>query len=363
MDWILPHGVYDGGHCLGHDLAIQLDQGQLIALTIADNLPPDTQIKKVDAIAAFGLFDTQVNGGAGVLLNNLPTAEGVEHIAKAHRALGTEFILPTVISDTTDVIRRAAEGVLAQLGRDGVLGIHIEGPHINPLNRGTHRQDRIRAFDAETLDTIKTLRKWDCPVLLTLAPECVKSETIAILDQMGVVVSAGHSAADAEQTRQAIEAGLKAVTHLHNGMSPMTGRAPGLVGVSILSELWCGLIADGHHVSTDMIRLTLRACGHHDRIVLVSDAMPTVGGCDSFLLYDEEIHVDGGKLINKAGSLAGAHVCLSDCIAHMHKTVGVSIDAALSMASDNPFGMMGLQPPKNDSGRLVTFIPNVPTKS
>ena len=355
MTWIRPTAVHDGGTCLGQDLAIRLDRGRLIDMVPAHAQPDATPS---DTTAAFGLFDTQVNGGGDVMLNNEPTAQGVLRIAEAHRAMGTEFLLPTVITDTPDVIRRAAEAVLEMRGKSGVLGIHIEGPHINLARRGIHRADCIRPFDDVTMDLVRTLRIQDCPVLLTLAPECVSLSTIAELDRMGVVVSAGHSMATAEELRAAADAVLRSVTHLHNGMPPMENRNPGLVGAALLSDLWCGVIADGHHVAPDMLRLTINARPSPDRMVLMSDAMSTVGGRDHLDLYGETIRVHGGKLINKDGSLAGAQVTLCECVRFWCSSLKAPLSNALHMASDAPFELMGLNRPGDTSGRVMTQFPS-----
>lgn len=353
MEWLKPRAVYDGGTCLGTDLAILVADGKLSDIAPATTRP---EAKPIPEAVAFGLFDTQVNGGGDVMLNNQPTPEGILRIAEAHRALGTEFLLPTVITDSPDIIRRAAEAVLAVRGLSGVLGIHIEGPHIHPERRGTHREQHIRPFDEETLTLVKVLREQKCPVLLTLAPEIVPLATITELDRMGVVVSAGHSKATGDQMRAAMSAGLRSVTHLHNGMPPMTNRDPGIVGAALLSDLWCGVIADGHHVAPDMLKLSFNARPRADRMVLVSDAMSTVGGSQAFELYGETIRVSGGKLINEAGSLAGAHVSLSECVGFVHQNLMVPLAVALSMASDRPFEMMGIDPPRKHYDRVVTII-------
>ncbi len=174
---------------------------------------------------------------------------------------------------------------------------------------------------------------------------------------MGVIISAGHSAATAAELRAAIAAGLRAITHLHNGMPPMRNREPGLVGTALLSELWCSVIADGHHVAPEMLRLSIAARPRRDRMVLVSDAMSTVGGRDQFNLYGETIRVSGGKLVNENGSLAGAHTTLAESISFLHNTVGIPLNDAFFMASNVPFELMRIKRPTGLINRLVSFLP------
>jgi N-acetylglucosamine-6-phosphate deacetylase len=175
-----------------------------------------------------------------------------------------------------------------------------------------------------------------------LAPENQPAGTIARLTAMGVVVSVGHSAADAEATRAALAEGARAFTHLHNAMTPMTARAPGVVGVALDSEAFCGLIADGFYVAAEALRVSIRARPRPDRMVIVSDAMPTVGRPDHFELYGETIRLVDGKLVNRAGSLAGVHIDQAQSVRNLIDVVGVAPEAVLAMATFHPAAMMKL---------------------
>lgn len=155
-----------------------------------------------------------------------------------------------------------------------------------------------------------------------------------------MTVSAGHSAANAEQTKAALKEGLRGFTHLFNGMPQMTSRAPGILGATILPEAFCGIIADGHHVDDMKIRLAFDARPKPGRMVLVSDAMSTVAGPDHFTLYGEEIKVDGGRLVNSKGSLAGAHISLSSSVKRLISAVGIAPDVALAAATASPRDML-----------------------
>jgi N-acetylglucosamine-6-phosphate deacetylase len=341
MGWIRPDAVFDG-NTLWYDRAALVEDGYITQITAVADLPKGCNVLSKKVVLAPGLFDVQVNGGGGVMLNNQPTPDGVRTIALAHRKVGTAFTLPTVITDSQDVMEKAAHAVLDQYGKNGVLGIHIEGPHINHAHKGTHNPAFIRPLDTATLALIETLRTHELPVLLTLAPETAQPGEIAGLSRMGVVVSAGHSAANAQQTENALSEGLRSFTHLFNGMPQMTSRAPGIVGAAINSDAWCGIIADGHHVDDRMLALAIRARPHPDRMVLVSDAMSTIGGPDHFEIYDEVIQVQNGRLINAAGSLAGAHIDLRTSVARLVNHAGVSLRNALAMATNNPRDMMRL---------------------
>src|SRR6266540_3039420 len=233
------------------------------------SLPPD-------AILAPGFIDLQVNGGGGTLLNDLPTAEGMRAIARAHRRFGTTACLPTLISDTRERIATAAEAAKSFVGQDGVLGLHIEGPFINPRRKGVHRADLIAVPESADLDLLECLGAIGRS-LVTLAPECVPAGFIARLSASGVRVSVGHSEATADEIACAVDDGLTGVTHLFNAMPPFAARAPGIIGAALADQrLVAGMIVDGLHVDPVAIRAAFAAKGAKG-VALVTDAMPSVG--------------------------------------------------------------------------------------
>lgn len=338
------------------DMCVKVRDDIIERVLPLSELADGIQTRHIPAAITPGLFDIQVNGGGGVMFNNDPTPDGVRRIADAHRCAGTRFILPTVITDQSDVMERAADAVLATVGTQGILGIHIEGPHINPTQKGTHNPDFIRSLDQHTWGQVEKLRIRKVPVLLTLAPECVPAGTIRRLDRMGVVVAAGHTAATASEFAAAVQEGLRGITHLFNGMPAMTSRAPMITGAAINSEVWCTIIADGHHVDPSMVRLAIRSRPREGRTVLMSDAMSTVGGPETFELYGETIQVQNGCLINKLGSLAGAHVTLAEAVRNSMHFADLTTTEALHMAAVAPFELMRIPPMKYEGARIQDVI-------
>lgn len=341
MGWTKPRLLFDGSN-LHRDQALLIENGVVVEISQLSKIPDNCVVMKSDDIIAPGLFDVQVNGGGGVMLNNQPTPEGVRAIAMAHRNEGTAFMLPTVITDIPETTEKAAYAVLEQHGKNGVLGVHIEGPHINVAHKGTHNSKDIRPLDFRTFDLVEKLRAHQLPVLLTLAPELVKPGEIARLSQMGVIVSAGHTAATAEQTERALDEGLRSFTHLFNGMPQMTSRNPGVVVAAINSDVWCGIIADGFHVDDRVLALAINARPSPNKMVLVSDAMSTIGGPNHFEIYGEKISVKNGRLVNSEGSLAGAHIDLKTSVKHLVNNIGLDLAQALRMSTSSPRDMMRL---------------------
>ena len=339
--WIRPDRVFDGAR-LHRAMALCLSGGRVVEGDAGTEPPTGTEVTRIAGLVTPGFVDLQVNGGGDILINRQPTPEAMVDVAAAHHRLGTVAILPTVITDTPDVLAAAAEAALSAVGRGGVAGLHIEGPHIAEARRGTHAARHIRPLDDRTVSLVERLRQADVPVMITLAPEAADPERIARLAASGAVVSLGHTDATAEDTRAALGAGAGCFTHLFNAMSPMLNRSPGVVGAAINSGAHAGIICDGIHVADEMVGLALRARPVPDRMFLVSDAMPTVGGSDSFRLYDMEIRLRDGRLVNSEGSLAGAHVTVAQSVARLVGVLGVAPETALRMAVTVPSRLMGL---------------------
>lgn len=301
------------------------------------------QVIDFDGIISPGFVDLQVNGGGGVLLNETPTKEAIWDIAKAHRKYGTTGILPTVITDSIQVLSRAVDAVIEAVGQNGIFGMHIEGPHISVERRGTHKAEFVRPLDEDTIRLVERLRTADVPTMLTLAPDVVSPEDISRLVDLGTVVSIGHSKATAGVVRRALEAGASCFTHLFNAMPPMAGREPGVVGAAINSHAFAGIICDGIHVADEMVAMAIRARPVSDRMYLVSDAMPTVGGPTEFNLYGSKVALIDNRLVNSEGGLAGAHTTQNKGVKRLVDRIGISTEDALKMAITIPGNAMGLQ--------------------
>lgn len=290
-----------------------------------------------------GFIDTQVNGGGGVLFNDETTAEGIAAIGAAHRKYGTTAFLPTLISDELSVIdaaMRATEDAIAQ-GVPGVLGIHIEGPFISKQRKGIHNPEMFRTLDAESKALLKSLKRGK--TLVTLAPENCTPEDIAELAAAGVILAAGHTNATYETTVEALKAGITGFTHLFNAMSPLTHRAPGVVGAALENlTSYSGIIADGHHVDWAPLRIALRT-RPIDRFMLVTDAMPTVGSATkTFVLNGQTITVRDGVCVGPDGTLAGSDLDMATAVRNTVEHIGRTLPEAALMAATAPARFLGL---------------------
>jgi len=298
-----------------------------------------------------GFIDSQVNGGGGVLFNDAPTVETIRAIGRAHRRFGTTGFLPTLISADLDVVARAIAAVRSALeaGVPGVLGIHIEGPFLNVARKGVHDPAKLRDLDASALGLLTSLTGGR--TLVTLAPEVTTPQIIEKLVARGVVVSAGHTNATYAEIGTALRHGLRGFTHLFNAMSQLTGREPGAVGAALEDpSSWCGIIVDGEHTDPVVLRIALR-CKPHDRFMLVTDAMPSVGTDNgSFELQGRRITVNGYACFDEDGRLAGSNIDMASCVRNAVSMLGLPLPEAVRMASEWPAEFLGLT---HDTGRIA----------
>ncbi len=352
MKQILTNGRIFSGDEILPGWSLRLGDG-----LIQDLLPPGTLTDDAPVIdlggglLAPGFIDSQVNGGGGVLFNDHPDLAGIKAIAGAHRAFGATGLLPTLISDDLASMTAAVDAIAAarQQETPGVLGLHFEGPYLNPARKGAHDGGQIRPFD-DVLFELLAARDLGA-VVVTLAPEMVQPGTIRRMTDAGICVCAGHSAADHEQTMAALDEGLAGFTHLFNAMPAMASRDPGIVGAALVDEnSFCGIIADGHHVHPTTLRVAL-AAKERGKMMLVSDAMPSVGGSGaSFQLAGQTVSVTGGRCTLDDGTLAGSNLDMASAVRNTVKLLQQPLEEALRMASLYPSRFLGLE---SERGRIA----------
>ena len=332
--------VFDGSD-LHHDWAVVIEGHQIAALLPRSDLPSlvPTQILPEGAWLAPGFIDVQVNGGGDVLFNDEPTPDGVAAIVRAHRSFGTTTLLPTLISDTPAKMRAALNAIQHVVPTNpSVLGIHLEGPFLSPQKPGVHDPAMFRPPSADDGEQLTARRAG--VMMVTLAPEQVPAAFIPQLVKAGVRVSLGHSMATYVQTKRALAQGLTGFTHLFNAMRQPEGREPGPVVAALETPgVWFGMIIDGHHVDPAMLRLAIRGAA---RPMLVTDAMPTVGGSSAtFMQYGQKVSVFDGRCTRMDGTLAGAHLDMASAVRNCVELLGLPLTQALRFASTEPAQFLG----------------------
>lgn len=330
--------IFDG-QALQDGLAVVIEGGRIAALI------PETEAgtaRQVRGILAPAFLDLQVNGGGGHLVSGTTTADDLATVCAAHRALGTAGVLPTLITDTAEATAQVIAAGLAAIGTPGFLGLHLEGPHLDPRRKGAHDPALIRPMQAEDLARLCDAARRLPALMVTLAPESATPEQIAALAKAGAVVSLGHSDCSFEQAQAAFRAGARCATHLFNAMSQLGNREPGLAGAVLAGDAAAGLIADAIHVHPATMRAALSA--RSEGIFLVTDCMAFAGtDATEMMLNGRRVLRRDGRLTLEDGTLAGADLTLPQAIATLVRQVGIAPERALSMASALPARLIGVE--------------------
>jgi N-acetylglucosamine-6-phosphate deacetylase len=212
-----------------------------------------------------------------------------------------------------------------------------------------HDSAKLRDLDESAIGLLTSLTGGK--TLVTLAPEVTTPQIIRTLASAGVVVSAGHTNATYEVIGTALRHGLTGFTHLFNAMSQLTGREPGVVGAALADPgSWCGIIVDGRHVDPVVLRIALK-CKPHDRFMIVTDAMPSVGTPNkSFNLQGRSISVEDSVCIDQDGRLAGSDTDMASAVRNAVSLLDVELAEAARMASQYPAAFLGLS---DELGRIA----------
>ena len=323
--------------------ALLIDDQHIAGIVNEDAIPTDFSVQKLEGgILSPGFIDLQVNGGGGKLFNNSPDKESLNTIISAHQYFGTTSIMPTVISDSLNILQKCTDTISNEINNNhSLLGIHIEGPFFNVKYRGVHQKQYINTINASYLNLFETLDKF--PVMLTLAPECISIKQLKHLNSLGFKILAGHTDANYDQLEEAVKYGLDGFTHLFNAMGQISAREPGVVGSAFdFDETSASIIVDLHHVHPSLINLSFKQ-KPKGKLFFVSDSMATINhGEPSFELYDEVVSESNGRIINSEGKLAGSSITQIDAIKNAYQKCSIPLESAISMATLYPAEYLGV---------------------
>lgn len=275
-------------------------------------------------------IDVQIYGGNGQLFGEHPSIDALKATREYSLHGGATHILPTVATNSTQVMYAAIEAVREywRQGLQGVIGLHLEGPYISRIRRGAHIPEFIvhpTLRDAEQLmEKGRGIVK-----LMTLAPEVCAPGVIEFLQGSGVIISAGHTDATFEQATAAFNKGVHAATHLFNVMSPMQHRSPGTAGAILHSQnVYASIIADGHHVDYPVISIAKKVMG--ERLFLITDAVTE----NTSGVYQHCLQ--GDKYVVADGTLSGSALTMLKAVHNCVEKAGISLEESLRMASLYP---------------------------
>ncbi len=336
---ITPDAVVTDGTVLAAGSRIQAVGGP--------DLPLPAGVETRDAnglLLAPGFLDLQINGGFGLDFTADPAT--IWGVAAALPRFGVTSFLPTVITSPLETVRAAQDVLAAGPPPDWrgarPLGLHLEGPYLNPGKKGAHNPTHLRP------PSVAEVAGWSPAAgvrLVTLAPELPGAlEVIAALAGRGVVVSAGHSLATFDEAVAGFDAGARYATHLFNAMPALHHREPGLAAAALADpRAVIGLIPDGLHVHPALVALVWRLLSPA-RLNLVTDAMAAMGmPPGEYALGDFRVTVDGASARLADGTLAGCVLSLDAILRAFVGFTGATPAEAIATVTATPARLLGLE--------------------
>ena len=316
-----------------------------------------------------GFIDIHIHGSGG-----FDTMDGdinaLEKISKTIAAYGTTSFLPTTMTMEKSHIIKALDTIKKAMSTEtkngaNILGVHLEGPFINPIFKGAQNSEYIIEPDYEFIKNYLDIIK-----IITMAPEIKGSFDFMdlIKQNSSAVLSIGHSNATYEEAMEAIERGISHSTHIFNAMTPLHHRNPGVVGAVFNSEITCELIADNIHVHPELFRFLIKAVGEN-RICLITDSMRA--GCMKDGCYDlggQSVIVKDGSARLSDGQLAGSVLTLNLAVKNFFESIDYPLNKIVNMVSINPAKVIGFENQKGsiEKGKdadIILFDKEISIKS
>jgi N-acetylglucosamine-6-phosphate deacetylase len=303
-----------------------------------------------------GLFDTHINGGEKYYFTKEVSIEALADMEAATAATGTAYFLPCLITSSLSNILKGlaiAKTYMAFHPNTGMLGIHLEGPFLNPIKRGAHMARYIQKPTVEALEQILVAGQGVIK-LMTIAPEVFDEPCLNYLINSGIKLSMGHSNASFAEAKAAAKRGIGLCTHLFNAMSPLGHREPGLVGAVLhTADMYAPIIADNTHVSNAAVELAYKL--KPDKLFLISDALFVNRKVKLFEWEVFDARLENNTYINSDGNLAGATYSLAECVLNAVENCHIPLTVALEMASSRPFEALGMAAPTLAIGQKARF--------
>lgn len=335
---LTPHAALDNA-------AVRVLNSRIAAIFPQPPQPAPCDEETFDAqglILAPGFVDLQINGAFGHDFTRDPAA--IWHVASQLPRYGVTTFLPTIITSPPAAIAAAQQALQqppAAFQGAHPLGLHLEGPFLNPQKKGAHDAAHLCA------PRPALIAGWSPQSgvrLVTLAPELPGAlDLVSRLVHDGIVISAGHSMATLEEGQAALNAGVRYGTHLFNAMPPLHHRQPGLAAALLADErATVGLIADGVHVHPALVALFWRLLGPA-RLTLVTDAIAALGvGPGTFTLGNQAVTVRDGRATLPDGTLAGSALSLDAAVRNLRQITGCSLSDAVHTVTSTPAKLLNL---------------------
>ncbi len=322
--------------------AVVVNNGILEAVVPVSSLSSSQHTEQFDnCFIAPAFIDLQIYGAYGKLLSVFPEVDSLYKLKEYCEKGGAAFCLPTVATNTKEVFFKSIDAIkdYSSKGGEGILGIHMEGPWINPIKRGAHIESLIHP---PTIKEAEELLNYGKGVIrmITLAPEVCSKEVMDLILSHNIVISAGHSNATYEEATTGFATGITAVTHLYNAMSPLQHRQPGLAGAAMDdATVMASIIPDGHHVDYAAIRIAKQVM--KERLFVITDAVTdTTEGS-----YP---HIKVGDKYEAANILSGSALTMAQAVQNLVNFAKIELGEALRMCSLYPARVLGIK----EQGRI-----------
>ncbi len=320
----------------GKALAFDAKSGKIAG--IVDAVPTGADVIDADGnYVAPGLVDIHIHGYLGEDTSDAKP-EGIRKMAYGVAKNGVTAFLPTTMTVAKDEIVAALNAVrgLKEESKtwEGaeIIGVHAEGPFINPSKKGAQAEENILTPDAEFI-----LENADIITSVTLAPEMDKDHACIkrVVKESNVLVSMGHTGATFEEAMSAVADGVRHTTHLFNAMTPLQHRNPGVVGAALASDVTVEVIADTFHINPGLYSIIARAKG--DKMVLITDCTRAGGMPDGeYDLGGQPIFLKGIECRLADGTIAGSVLKLNDAVKNVLDHTSLPVHEVFKMASLNP---------------------------
>lgn len=337
----ITNGVVFTGDALISNQTVLIKGDKVFGIVPTSEIPAEAEI--VDANGGYvtpGFVDLQIYGGGSRLFSADPTAAALDEIAHALVKSGTTSFMITMATNPMELVDDAM-GVLRGYQHPALLGLHLEGPYLNPKKRGAHPEAYMRKPEKSEIKSLLE-RAGTSLRMMTVAPEQFDEDVIDLLLNHGVILSAGHSNATFDEAMYGFQKGIQAVTHFFNAMSPFHHRNPGLPGATFQSDtVKASIIADGIHVNYQTLAISKRLLG--DRLFLITDAVVAVDNGTYTHIFA------GDRYTLPDGTLSGSALTMMQTVANCVRHAGIPLEEALRMATIYPASLIGA----NDIGRIA----------
>jgi len=317
-------------------MAVLVRDGKIVDLVAASAIPAGYRIRELGGyMLAPAFIDLQIYGGNGKLFSAEMNTEALDAVYEYCLQGGCTQFMITMATNSIEKFVRGLEVAkeYRSNGGKGLLGVHLEGPYINPVKKGAHIEKFIKRPAMDELEHLLHEGK-DIFRMMTLAPERCDRACIELLLRNGIILSAGHSNATYEEAVDGFYMGIPAATHLFNAMSPLQGRQPGVVGaIYDHNDVRCSVVCDGVHVDYASVRISKKIM--QDRLFFITDAVTEVQ-------YGEYVHLfREDRYTLPDGTLSGSALTMLQAVRNGVEKAGIPLPEALRMASLYPAMVLG----------------------